>query len=116
MDTCWFQSRYDKVGPGGTGKDYINCPMDKEQYLTFVQALVDGQKTEFKQWEGTPYFDGCLPIEIMLSNASSGRRWAEIVAFSASATGWPMAASSLSTAMRSRHHCSRTSPGSGSCG
>ncbi|TJX14130.1 MAG: FADH(2)-oxidizing methylenetetrahydrofolate--tRNA-(uracil(54)-C(5))-methyltransferase TrmFO, partial [Mesorhizobium sp.] len=65
MDTCWFQSRYDKVGPGGTGKDYINCPMDKDQYLAFVQALVDGQKTEFKEWEGTPYFDGCLPIEVM---------------------------------------------------
>lgn len=65
MDICWFQSRYDKVGAGGTGKDYINCPMDKEQYLAFVQALVDGQKTEFKQWEGTPYFDGCLPIEVM---------------------------------------------------
>ncbi|PSJ65881.1 methylenetetrahydrofolate--tRNA-(uracil(54)-C(5))-methyltransferase (FADH(2)-oxidizing) TrmFO [Kumtagia ephedrae] len=65
MDTCWFQSRYDKVGPGGTGKDYINCPMDKAQYEAFVQALLDGQKTEFKQWEGTPYFDGCLPIEVM---------------------------------------------------
>ena len=62
---AWFQSRYDKVGPGGTGKDYINCPMDKDQYLAFVAALIDGQKTEFKQWEGTPYFDGCLPIEIM---------------------------------------------------
>ena len=65
MDICWFQSRYDKVGPGGTGKDYINCPMDKAQYEAFVQALVDGAKTEFKQWEGTPYFDGCLPIEVM---------------------------------------------------
>ena len=65
MGRAWFQSRYDKVGPGGTGKDYINCPMDKEQYLTFVQALIDGQKTEFKEWEGTPYFDGCLPIEVM---------------------------------------------------
>ncbi|PRD42023.1 methylenetetrahydrofolate--tRNA-(uracil(54)-C(5))-methyltransferase (FADH(2)-oxidizing) TrmFO [Phyllobacterium phragmitis] len=65
MNVCWFQSRYDKVGPGGTGKDYINCPMTKEQYETFVQALIDGEKTEFKQWEGTPYFDGCLPIEIM---------------------------------------------------
>ncbi|MEP9371638.1 methylenetetrahydrofolate--tRNA-(uracil(54)-C(5))-methyltransferase (FADH(2)-oxidizing) TrmFO [Mesorhizobium sp. KR1-2] len=65
MNTCWFQSRYDKVGPGGTGKDYINCPMDKAQYEAFVQALIDGDKTEFKQWEGTPYFDGCLPIEIM---------------------------------------------------
>jgi methylenetetrahydrofolate--tRNA-(uracil-5-)-methyltransferase len=65
MNTAWFQSRYDKVGPGGTGKDYINCPMDKDQYLAFVQALLDGQKTEFKEWEGTPYFDGCLPIEVM---------------------------------------------------
>ena len=65
MDVCWFQSRYDKVGPGGTGKDYVNCPMTKEQYEIFVQALVDGPKTEFKEWEGTPYFDGCLPIEVM---------------------------------------------------
>ena len=65
MDICWFQSRYDKVGPGGTGKDYINCPMDKAQYDAFIQALLDGGKTEFKEWEGTPYFDGCLPIEVM---------------------------------------------------
>ncbi|WP_127598767.1 methylenetetrahydrofolate--tRNA-(uracil(54)-C(5))-methyltransferase (FADH(2)-oxidizing) TrmFO [Nitratireductor alexandrii] len=65
MDICWFQSRYDKVGPGGTGKDYINCPMDKAQYAAFVQALIDSDKTEFKQWEGTPYFDGCLPVEVM---------------------------------------------------
>ncbi len=65
MDTCWFQSRYDKVGPGGTGKDYINCPMNRQQYEAFVQALLDGAKTEFKQWEGTPYFDGCLPVEVM---------------------------------------------------
>jgi methylenetetrahydrofolate--tRNA-(uracil-5-)-methyltransferase len=65
MDTCWFQSRYDKVGPGGTGKDYINCPMDRDRYLAFVQALLDGPKSEFKEWEGTPYFDGCLPIEVM---------------------------------------------------
>ncbi len=65
MNVCWFQSRYDKVGPGGNGKDYINCPMNKEQYEAFVQALVTGDKTEFKEWEGTPYFDGCLPIEIM---------------------------------------------------
>jgi len=65
MNVAWFQSRYDKVGPGGTGKDYINCPLDRETYFAFVQALLDGGKTEFKQWEGTPYFDGCLPIEIM---------------------------------------------------
>ncbi|MDA4846652.1 methylenetetrahydrofolate--tRNA-(uracil(54)-C(5))-methyltransferase (FADH(2)-oxidizing) TrmFO [Hoeflea poritis] len=65
METCWFQSRYDKVGPGGNGKDYINCPMDEAQYKAFIDALIDGEKTEFKEWEGTPYFDGCLPIEIM---------------------------------------------------
>ena len=65
FDTAWFQSRYDKVGPGGTGKDYINCPMDREQYEAFIDALVGGEKTEFKQWENVPYFDGCLPIEVM---------------------------------------------------
>src|SRR5918998_1113946 len=64
MDIAWFQSRYDKVGPGGTGKDYINCPMTREQYDAFVDALIAGDKTEFKEWEGTPYFDGCLPIEV----------------------------------------------------
>jgi methylenetetrahydrofolate--tRNA-(uracil-5-)-methyltransferase len=65
MDKAWFQSRYDKVGPGGTGKDYINCPMDKDQYFAFIEAVLAGGKTEFKEWEGTPYFDGCLPIEVM---------------------------------------------------
>jgi methylenetetrahydrofolate--tRNA-(uracil-5-)-methyltransferase len=65
MDKAWFQSRYDKIGPGGTGKDYINCPLDKDQYYAFIEALIAGDKTEFKEWEGTPYFDGCLPIEIM---------------------------------------------------
>lgn len=65
MDFAWFQSRYDKIGPGGTGKDYINCPMDRDQYFAFVEALNGGDKTEFKEWEGTPYFDGCLPVEVM---------------------------------------------------
>lgn len=65
MDICWYQSRYDKVGPGGTGKDYINCPMDEEQYNAFVDALIAGDGVGFKEWEGTPYFDGCLPIEVM---------------------------------------------------
>ncbi len=65
FDIAWFQSRYDKVGPGGTGKDYINLPMDKPQYEAFVAALLDGDKTEFREWEGTPYFDGCLPVEVM---------------------------------------------------
>jgi len=53
MDICWFQSRYDKVGPGGTGKDYINCPMDEAQYNAFVDALTAGDTTGFKEWEGT---------------------------------------------------------------
>ncbi|MET3601081.1 methylenetetrahydrofolate--tRNA-(uracil(54)-C(5))-methyltransferase (FADH(2)-oxidizing) TrmFO [Martelella mangrovi] len=65
MDICWYQSRYDKVGPGGTGKDYINCPMNEAEYNAFIDALIAGDKTDFKEWEGTPYFDGCLPIEVM---------------------------------------------------
>jgi methylenetetrahydrofolate--tRNA-(uracil-5-)-methyltransferase len=66
MSVAWFQSRYDKAGPGGTGADYINCPMTKEHYDGFVDALLAGEKTDFKDWEtNTPYFDGCLPIEVM---------------------------------------------------
>src|SRR5512138_693242 len=66
MSVAWRQSRYDKAGPGGTGADYINCPLDKEQYERFVDALLAGEKTEFREWEkNTPYFDGCLPIEVM---------------------------------------------------
>jgi methylenetetrahydrofolate--tRNA-(uracil-5-)-methyltransferase len=65
MDVAWFQSRYDKAGPGGTGADYVNCPMTREDYDAFVDALIAGEKTEFKDWEKTPYFDGCLPIEVM---------------------------------------------------
>src|SRR5690349_21253445 len=64
MSLAWFQSRYDKAGPGGSGADYINCPMTEEQYSAFIDALVAGEKTEFHEWEAnTPYFDGCLPIE-----------------------------------------------------
>ena len=51
MDVAWFQSRYDKAGPGGNGADYINCPMDKDQYEAFVDALIAGDKTDFKEWE-----------------------------------------------------------------
>lgn len=66
FEVCWFQSRYDKPGPGGSGADYINCPMNETEYNTFIQALVAGGKTEFKEWEkSTPYFEGCLPVEIM---------------------------------------------------
>src|SRR4051794_29628635 len=66
MSVAWFQSRYDKVGPGGTGADYINCPMTREQYEAFVGALIAADKVAFHEWEAsTPYFDGCLPIEVM---------------------------------------------------
>jgi methylenetetrahydrofolate--tRNA-(uracil-5-)-methyltransferase len=65
MRTAWFQSRYDRVGPEGDGADYINCPLSREQYDAFVDGLVAGEKVAFKEFEGTPYFDGCLPIEIM---------------------------------------------------
>jgi methylenetetrahydrofolate--tRNA-(uracil-5-)-methyltransferase len=62
MDTAWMASRWDK----GETKDYINCPMDKEQYLAFHAGLLAGEKTAFKEWEeNTPYFDGCMPIEVM---------------------------------------------------
>ena len=62
---AWRQSRYDKVGPGGTEADYLNCPMTREEYEAFLDALLAAEKTEFREWEGTPYFDGCLPIEVM---------------------------------------------------
>jgi methylenetetrahydrofolate--tRNA-(uracil-5-)-methyltransferase len=66
MDTAWKASRWDKSGDIGDGADYINCPMTKEEYLAFVDALITGEKTEFKEWEAnTPYFDGCMPIEVM---------------------------------------------------
>jgi methylenetetrahydrofolate--tRNA-(uracil-5-)-methyltransferase len=66
MSVAWLQSRYDKEGPGGSGADYINCPLTREQYHAFVDALRAGDKVAFHDWEAsTPYFDGCLPIEVM---------------------------------------------------
>ena len=66
FSVAWFQSRYDKSGPGGDGADYVNCPMDEAQYNAFLDALLAGEKTDFKEWEtSTPYFEGCLPIEVM---------------------------------------------------
>ncbi len=63
---AWFQSRYDKKGPEGDGADYINCPMDRDQYYAFIEALLAAEKVSFKEWEkSTPYFEGCLPIEVM---------------------------------------------------
>ena len=75
MNVAWFQSRYDKAGPGGSGADYINCPMDRAQYEAFVAALVSGDKTSFLEWEKTtPYFDGCLPIEVMAERGAETLR------------------------------------------
>ena len=65
MGVAWMQSRYDKEGPGGSGGAYVNCPMTRDQYGAFVDALLEAEKTEFREFEGTPYFDGCLPIEVM---------------------------------------------------
>ena len=72
MSKAWFQSRYDK----GNGKDYINCPMTKEQYLAFIDALVGGDKMDFKEWEkNTPFFEGCLPIEVMAARGPETLRY-----------------------------------------
>ena len=66
FDIAWMQSRYDKKGPGGDGADYVNCPLDEAQYGRFVDALLAGEKSDFKEWEkSTPYFEGCLPVEVM---------------------------------------------------
>lgn len=76
MDVAWFQSRYDKEGPAGTGKDYINCPMNKEQYERFVQELLQAEYGEFKDWEkDTPYFEGCMPVEVMASRGPETLRF-----------------------------------------
>jgi methylenetetrahydrofolate--tRNA-(uracil-5-)-methyltransferase len=65
MNVAWRQSRYDKAGPGGDAAAYINCPLNQEQYEAFIDALLAGPKADFKAWEQVPYFDGCLPIEVM---------------------------------------------------
>ncbi len=73
---AWRQSRYGKTGPAGTGADYINCPMNREEYEGFVDALLAGDKTVFKEWEAnTPYFDGCLPVEVMAERGRETLRY-----------------------------------------
>ena len=73
---AWKQSRYDKAGPGGDGADYLNCPLDKQEYDAFVAGLLAGDKSEFKAWEkSTPYFDGCLPIEVMAARGADTLRF-----------------------------------------
>ena len=72
FDIAWFQSRYDK----GDAKDYLNCPMTKSQYEEFIEDLRESEKTDFKDWEKeTPYFDGCLPIEVMASRGVETLRY-----------------------------------------
>ena len=76
MDVAWFQSRYDKATDGGDGKDYINCPMDRTQYEAFIDALLTGEKMSFREWEeNTPYFEGCMPIEVMASRGPETLRF-----------------------------------------
>jgi methylenetetrahydrofolate--tRNA-(uracil-5-)-methyltransferase len=74
MEIAWRQSRYDKAGPAGEAAAYINCPLDRECYEAFVDALLAGPKGEFKDWEGTPYFDGCLPIEVIAERGRESLR------------------------------------------
>ncbi len=77
MDVCWIQSRWNKRNEASNeGGDYINCPMTKEQYLAFHQGLIDGDKTEFREWEAdTPYFEGCMPIEVMAARGVDTLRY-----------------------------------------
>ena len=71
MDVCWMAARWDKGG-----KDYVNCPLSREQYDAFVQGLLDGEKTEFREWEAsTPYFEGCMPIEVMAARGPETLRF-----------------------------------------
>jgi methylenetetrahydrofolate--tRNA-(uracil-5-)-methyltransferase len=76
LEVAWFQSRYDKPGPGGTGADYVNCPFDRDRYEAFIDALLAGEKHAFKEWEtSTPYFEGCLPIEVMAERGRDTLRY-----------------------------------------
>jgi methylenetetrahydrofolate--tRNA-(uracil-5-)-methyltransferase len=72
MDLAWFQSRWNK----GDGHDYINCPLNKDEYAAFHAALLAGETTEFRDWEkDTPYFEGCMPIEVMASRGFDTLRY-----------------------------------------
>lgn len=95
MDVAWMQSRYGKQGPAGSGADYINCPLSREQYETFIDALLSAEKTGFKEWEkSTPYFEGCLPIEVMAERGRETLRFGPMkpVGLTDPRTGrWPYA-------------------------
>ncbi len=90
METAWFQSRWNK----GEGSDYINCPMTKEEYDAFHAGLIAGEKTEFKEWEDVPYFEGCMPIEVMAERGQETLRYGPMkgVGLDHPVTGrWPYA-------------------------
>jgi methylenetetrahydrofolate--tRNA-(uracil-5-)-methyltransferase len=108
MSVCWVQSRWDKSSSfgdsdgseesGEKGGDYINCPMDKAQYLAFHEGLMTGEKTEFREWEGTPYFEACMPIEVMAARGVDTLRFGPMkpVGLDDPRTGrWPYAAVQL---------------------
>ena len=75
LSQAWFQSRYDKGETEEEQTAYLNCPMDRDQYEAFIDALLAAEKTSFKEWEGTPYFEGCLPIEVMAEPGRETLRW-----------------------------------------
>jgi methylenetetrahydrofolate--tRNA-(uracil-5-)-methyltransferase len=75
MEVAWKQSRYDKTGPGGDAAAYINCPLTQADYEAFIDTLLAGPKAEFKEWEHVPYFDGCLPIEVMAERGRETLRY-----------------------------------------
>jgi methylenetetrahydrofolate--tRNA-(uracil-5-)-methyltransferase len=94
LDTAWFQSRWNK----GDGTDYINCPLDKDQYHAFVDGLLAGEKTEYREWENVPYFEGCMPIEVMAERGPETLRFGPMkgVGLDDPRTGrWPYAAVQL---------------------
>ena len=76
FETAWMQSRWDKTGPAGDSAAYVNCALDKPCYVAFIDALLAGEKTDFKEWEkNTPYFEGCLPIEVMAARGVDTLRY-----------------------------------------
>jgi methylenetetrahydrofolate--tRNA-(uracil-5-)-methyltransferase len=76
LDIAWAQSRWDRENENGGTTDYLNCPMDRDQYNAFIDAMLEAEKTSFKDWEAnTPYFDGCMPIEVMAERGRNTPRF-----------------------------------------
>lgn len=97
MDVAWLQSRWNKGAEDSEG-DYINCPLDRDQYHAFVEALLAGEKTEYREWENVPYFEGCMPVEVMAARGPETLRFGPMkgVGLDDPRTGrWPYAAVQL---------------------